>query len=60
MHRIAPLLQSGNVHVNGSSGQSPGAPFGGYKRSGLGREGGKEGLHEFLQTKNVYIRLGKE
>jgi len=58
VHRIAPLFQSGNVHFNGSSGQSPGAPFGGYKHSGLGREGGKEGLHEFLRTKNVYIRLG--
>jgi aldehyde dehydrogenase (NAD+) len=55
--RIAPLLQSGNVHFNGSSGQSPGTPFGGYKQSGLGREGGKEGLDEYLQTKNVYIRV---
>jgi acyl-CoA reductase-like NAD-dependent aldehyde dehydrogenase len=58
--RIAPLLQSGNVHFNGSSGQSPGTPFGGYKQSGLGREGGKEGLDEYLQTKNVYIRVPSE
>jgi acyl-CoA reductase-like NAD-dependent aldehyde dehydrogenase len=55
-HRIAPLLQSGSVHVNGVSGQPPGAPFGGYKHSGNGREGGKEGLFEFLQIKNVYVR----
>jgi aldehyde dehydrogenase (NAD+) len=51
-----PLLQSGTVLVNGASGQPPGAPFGGYKHSGYGREGGREGLFEFLQTKNVFIR----
>ncbi|MEU9022730.1 aldehyde dehydrogenase family protein [Actinomadura sp. NPDC048394] len=55
VHRIVPLLQSGSVHVNGVSGQPPGAPFGGYKQSGIGREGGREGLFEFLQTKNVFI-----
>ena len=56
VQRIVPHLQSGTVLVNGSSGQPPGAPFGGYKQSGHGREGGKEGLYEFLQTKNVFIR----
>ncbi|MEU6745852.1 aldehyde dehydrogenase family protein [Spirillospora sp. NPDC046719] len=56
VHRIVPLLRSGSVHVNGVSGQPPGAPFGGYKQSGIGREGGREGLLEFLQTKNVFIR----
>ncbi|MFD0689638.1 aldehyde dehydrogenase family protein [Actinomadura fibrosa] len=57
IHRLTPLLQSGTVLVNGVSGQPPGAPFGGYKQSGYGREGGKEGLYEFLQTKNVYIGI---
>lgn len=56
VQRIVPQLQAGTVHVNGPSGQPPGAPFGGYKHSGHGREGGKEGLYEFLQTKNVFIR----
>ncbi|MFI6435099.1 aldehyde dehydrogenase family protein [Streptomyces sp. NPDC050759] len=56
VQRIVPQLQAGTVHVNGPSGQPPGAPFGGYKQSGHGREGGKEGLYEFLQTKNVFIR----
>lgn len=56
VQRIVPQLQSGTVLVNGASGQPPGAPFGGYKQSGYGREGGKEGLYEFLQTKNVFIR----
>ncbi|MGO4759108.1 aldehyde dehydrogenase, partial [Streptomyces sp. 2MCAF27] len=56
VQRIVPRLQAGTVHVNGASGQPPGAPFGGYKHSGHGREGGREGLFEFLQTKNVFIR----
>ncbi|MFJ9173981.1 aldehyde dehydrogenase family protein [Streptomyces sp. NPDC102360] len=56
VQRLVPQLQAGTVHVNGASGQPPGAPFGGYKHSGHGREGGKEGLYEFLQTKNVFIR----
>lgn len=56
VHRIVPRFESGSVHVNGVSGQPPGAPFGGYKQSGTGREGGREGLYEFLQTKNVFIR----
>jgi len=57
VHRIAPLLQAGTVSFNGTSGLPPGAPFGGYKHSGYGREGGREGLYEFLQTKNVFVRL---
>jgi len=56
VQRLIPLLQSGTVLINGAAGQFPGAPFGGYKQSGYGREGGKEGLYEFLQTKNVFIR----
>ncbi|MHC5257703.1 aldehyde dehydrogenase family protein [Streptomyces sp. UC4497] len=56
VQRVVPQLQAGTVHVNGASGQPPGAPFGGYKHSGHGREGGREGLYEFLQTKNVFIR----
>jgi aldehyde dehydrogenase (NAD+) len=31
------------------------APFGGYKRSGLGRESGKDAIHDYLQTKSVFI-----
>jgi aldehyde dehydrogenase (NAD+) len=57
VHRIAPLLQAGTVSVNGTSGLPPGAPFGGYNQSGYGREGGREGLSEFLRTKNVFIRI---
>ena len=31
------------------------APFGGYKRSGIGRESGQEAIHEYLQTKTVWM-----
>ena len=56
-HRLAPRLESGTVSVNGSTALPPAAPFGGYKQSGFGREGGKEGLLEFLQVKNVHINF---
>ena len=36
---------------------NPGTPFGGYKDSGLGREGGREALDSYLETKNVYVQL---
>ena len=32
-------------------------PFGGYKRSGIGREGGMEAINEYLQTKSVWIDI---
>jgi aldehyde dehydrogenase (NAD+) len=50
--RIARKLRTGMVHLNGASGDIN-APFGGYKQSGNGREWGKEGLREFLETKAV-------
>jgi aldehyde dehydrogenase (NAD+) len=43
-------IRAGNVHLNGA-GVDPGAPFGGYKQSGNGREFSKWGLEEFLETK---------
>ncbi len=56
-HRLARRLEAGLVTINGSSGLSPNAPFGGFKASGFGREGGREGLDEYLRTKNVYVNL---
>ncbi len=47
---VARQLRAGNVHINGA-GVDPGAPFGGYKQSGNGREFSKWGLEEFLETK---------
>jgi aldehyde dehydrogenase (NAD+) len=50
--KVAKKLRAGNVHLNGANG-GMGTPFGGYKQSGLGREGGKFGLEEFLEVKAV-------
>ncbi len=48
-------LQAGSIWVNAYRTLSPSMPFGGFKRSGHGRENGIEGLREFLQTKAVWI-----
>lgn len=50
--RVARQLRSGMVETNGS-GFAQGSPFGGYKQSGNGREGGKFGLEEFCEVKAV-------
>jgi aldehyde dehydrogenase (NAD+) len=50
--RVAKALRAGNVNMNGTS-LSDGSPFGGYKTSGNGREGGVWGLMEFLEVKAV-------
>jgi succinate-semialdehyde dehydrogenase / glutarate-semialdehyde dehydrogenase len=49
--RVSSRLQSGMVAVNRGLVSDVAAPFGGVKQSGLGREGGPEGLHEYLQFK---------
>ena len=51
---VAAQIRTGNVHINGS-GPDFGAPFGGYKQSGNGREWGVLGFEEFLETKAVFI-----
>jgi len=48
-------LQAGTVWVNAYRAVSYMAPFGGYKRSGLGRESGQEAIESYLQTKTVWI-----
>ena len=50
--RVARRLRTGQVDVNGAR-FNPLAPFGGYKRSGIGREFGKYGLDEYLQLKAI-------
>jgi aldehyde dehydrogenase (NAD+) len=47
---VAKRLRAGQIEVNGG-GFNPLAPFGGYKQSGIGREGGRFGLEEFLEVK---------
>ncbi|WP_440698108.1 aldehyde dehydrogenase family protein [Candidatus Pelagibacter sp. HIMB1709] len=51
-HRVAKKLRSGCVYINGNA-ADVGTPFGGYRQSGNGREGGVWGLEEFLEIKNV-------
>ncbi|WP_046003653.1 NAD-dependent succinate-semialdehyde dehydrogenase [Pseudoalteromonas rubra] len=51
IHRVAMALEYGMVGINEGAISNPVAPFGGVKQSGLGREGAKEGLQEFLETK---------
>jgi acyl-CoA reductase-like NAD-dependent aldehyde dehydrogenase len=57
---MAEKLQAGTVWVNTYRAVSYLSPFGGYKRSGLGRESGQEMIKEYLQTKSVWISTAKE
>jgi aldehyde dehydrogenase (NAD+) len=50
--RVAARLRAGMVHIN-NAGLDAGAPFGGYKQSGNGREWGSHGLNEFLEVKSI-------
>lgn len=50
--KVAPKLRAGMVIVN-DWGPAPGAPFGGYKQSGNGREGGAFGLRDFMEVKSI-------
>ena len=57
-HRVAGQLDAGSVGVNGGTGLAgPVAPFGGFKQIGYGKEGGYEGIAEYIRTKNVNILL---
>jgi succinate-semialdehyde dehydrogenase / glutarate-semialdehyde dehydrogenase len=49
--RVAAALEAGMVGLNTGSVSMEAAPFGGIKQSGLGREGGQEGIEEYLETK---------
>ena len=51
--RVAARLRAGAVHVNGAA-VGYGTPFGGYKQSGNGREGGMMGLEDYLETKTLH------
>ncbi len=49
--RVADRLETGMVGINRGLISDPAAPFGGVKKSGLGREGGREGIEAFLETR---------
>ena len=58
-HQAAARVQAGYVWVNDCSAHFTGAPFGGYKQSGVGREECKEELFEFTQIKNINVSMAR-
>jgi aldehyde dehydrogenase (NAD+) len=57
---LARRLRTGTVSVNGGVYLAPDVPFGGYRQSGVGREHGREGFEEYLETKTVAIAAAGE
>jgi succinate-semialdehyde dehydrogenase/glutarate-semialdehyde dehydrogenase len=55
--RVCERLETGMVGLNQGIVSNPAAPFGGVKQSGFGREGGREGIDEYLETKYVAVAL---
>ena len=55
--RVCEGLHTGMVGLNQGLVSNPAAPFGGVKQSGFGREGGREGIEEYLETKYVAVNL---
>jgi len=56
--RLADAMEAGSAAINGFSGLIPQVPFGGVGISGYGKEGGRDGLNEFLRSKTIYIGNG--
>jgi succinate-semialdehyde dehydrogenase / glutarate-semialdehyde dehydrogenase len=55
--RVCEGLETGMIGLNQGMVSNAGAPFGGVKQSGIGREGGNEGIEEYLETKYVAVNL---
>ena len=55
--RAAEAIESGLVAINRGVISDPAAPFGGMKQSGIGREGGFDGIHEFLEKKYIGVEI---
>ena len=55
--RVAEALETGMLGLNQGVVSNAGAPFGGVKQSGIGREGGDEGIEEYLETKYVLMAI---
>jgi succinate-semialdehyde dehydrogenase/glutarate-semialdehyde dehydrogenase len=55
--RVCEGLETGMIGLNQGMVSNAGAPFGGVKQSGIGREGGNEGISEYLETKYVAVNL---
>ena len=57
--RVSRAVESGNLSVNSHSSVRYSTPFGGFKRSGLGRELGPDAPEHFTETKNVFFAMGE-
>lgn len=57
--RVAEALEYGLVGANDAAGYTHETPFGGFKESGMGREGGKEGIEEYMEVKSIVVNLPK-
>ena len=55
--RVSERLETGMIGLNQGIVSNPAAPFGGVKQSGLGREGGRVGIDEYLELKYVAINV---
>ena len=58
--RVARKVETGRMWVNQYTNFAAGAPFGGYKKSGIGRETYKSILDAYSQTKNIFISMKEE
>ena len=56
-NRVAKAMKAGFVVANTEINMGPNSPFGGFKQSGFGREGGRAGLDEYLLPKNIYLGI---
>jgi (Z)-2-((N-methylformamido)methylene)-5-hydroxybutyrolactone dehydrogenase len=56
-HRVAHALRTGTVWINAYRVVGPDVPFGGFGLSGLGRENGIDAVHEYTQTKTIWVEL---
>ncbi|KAJ8314370.1 hypothetical protein KUTeg_008931 [Tegillarca granosa] len=57
-HRVASSLEAGSLYVNNYNVYPVGVPFGGYKKSGIGRENGPDAIEYYTQIKSVYVEMG--
>jgi succinate-semialdehyde dehydrogenase/glutarate-semialdehyde dehydrogenase len=55
--RVCEKLETGMIGLNQGMVSNAAAPFGGVKASGIGREGGREGIEEFLETKYIAMAM---
>lgn len=57
-HRVVAQMEAGSIYINSYNILPVGLPFGGYKRSGIGRENGKDTVDYYTQLKSVYVEMG--